>query len=135
MKRNQLSVLLFCDVNCVCVFCKNKVLVLKNNEKLNKCHEVKTPIPTGSRDYSTNLWDIRTCGKNDSRIDFRTRNDNHTGPGNNACKIKIKYITDSAYQQRLAAELRAFLHLTLSTPRLSTLIKAIKVHYLHRSRG
>ena len=49
---------------------------------------------------------------------------------NNKCKVKILHTTNSAYQQRLAAELQAFHHRTLSAPKVSTLTKSVKTDQL-----
>ena len=55
MIKNLLSVPLLCDADCVCAFCKDKIFVIKNSEKLTKRLEVEKPVLTGSRDYSINL--------------------------------------------------------------------------------
>ena len=134
MKQNLLSVPLLCNANYITAFCKDKVLILKDNEKLNKCLKAEKPILEGKRDYSTNLWEIpvgtKTVESTPTQELTIARDMN-----NNQCKMKIAHTVNSAYQQRSAAELQAFLHGTLCAPRVSTLIKAIKTDWLSTFPG
>lgn len=97
MTKNLLSVPLLCDADCVCAFCKDKVYVIKNSEKLTKCLEAETPVLTGSLDYSTNVWDItvRTTAATSAPAQEMTiaRDQN-----DNTCKVKIQHTANSAYQ-------------------------------------
>ena len=87
-KRNLLSVPLLCNANCITAFCKDKVLVPKDSERLNKCLEAEKPILTGKRDYSTNLWEIpvgiKTVESTPKQEITIARDMN-----NNPCKMKI----------------------------------------------
>ena len=105
MKKNLLSVPVLCDAGCNCNFEKDKVVITKENKT----------IMEGPRDPTTNLWNVTI------------------GPPTNTNKIKENAIiqtANSAYQQRTAAELQAYLHATLCAPTVATLIKAINNNFL-----
>ena len=134
MTKNLLSVPLLYDEDCVCVFCKDKVFVIKNSEKVTKYLKAEAPILTGLRDYSTNLWDIpveTTAVKSSPAQEMTIAGDQN----DNACKVKIQHTANSAYQQRSTVELQAFHHLTLSAPRVSTLTKAFKSDFFSTFLG
>ena len=100
MKRNLLSVPKLCDAGCICIFCKDKVIVAKNMK----------PILKGTRDTATNLWCIPIKAKEEDAPSSKLQIIDTTSKFNNEPAIRVVPQTaNSAYTQRSLAELYAYL--------------------------
>ena len=127
--KNLLSVPVLCDAGCMCVFCKHKITIIKNNKI----------IMEGPRDKPTNLWTIPIGKKNQPPPKEPTQTlaiVPTISKYNNKPAICIEpHTANSAYTQRSAAELQAWHHGSLGSPPVATLIDAIKNNRLSTFPG
>ena len=112
MDRSLISVPVMCDADCIVVFNKGNVQVIKDNKIIIK----------GPRDMETNLWLIT--------LEINNTNNNNTKPTKRLFVIQLKHTANSVYQQKPVSYLQAWYHAALGAPVVTMLIWAINKNWL-----